>query len=160
MTDSSDAFQRIKEDYKAFCESIKKCRMAKTFDRAEWQDAYERGARVRDRFRKERRQGNLTQSELKVLSKVFDDDEFTKGMMETRNVGEHAQKRQTQESIVIRTPYNQPIELSGETSAMQMFAEKTVSLTDIKGNEYRVNHLEQLETLAERMRRAIDRANS
>ena len=154
----ADGFHRVNEDYAAFRESIEKCRTSDKFVRPEWQDAYARGSRVRERYIKEKKQHNLTPYEGEALSKVFDDDVFTKGMMNIRHVGEHVQKRPNQESFEIRTPHNQPIELSAETSAMQMFAGPVVFMTDIHGIEHRIDHLEQLETLDQRIGRAIGRA--
>ena len=153
MTNSSEAFQRIEGYFGAFRTAIDSCRMTGTFLAADWQDAYARLARLRDRYMKEKPQ--LTRAELEALSKVFEQDTFTEGMMDIRQVGEHVRKRG---DLVIRTTSNAPITLSAESSAMALFSASTVFLNGTDGNPQRVDHLEMLEEMKKRIAATMTKA--
>ena len=54
MTDNSAAMDSIISDFEAFKEAVSKCRTSDRFVAADWQDAYARLARLRERFEKEK----------------------------------------------------------------------------------------------------------
>jgi hypothetical protein len=153
MTESSGAFQRIEPYVDAFLDGIKRCRTSAVFDAADWQDAYGRFWRLRERYREEK--CRLRESERQALSKVFDDDDFIKGVEQIRHVGEHITRTKT---YTIYTPAGDPITLETGSSARDMFAANTVWLTDTKGEMHRVDHLEMLEALERRITNAIRKA--
>lgn len=153
MINSSEAFQRIESYFEAFRTAIEKCRTAGAFLAADWQDAYGRLARLRDRYMQEK--PNLTQSERKALSKVFEHDTFTEGMMNIRQVGEHVRRRG---DFMIRTTTNTPITLDVRSSAMAVFSACTVFLPDTDGNSHRVDHLEMLKEMKKRIAAAMTKA--
>ena len=153
MTQISEAFQRIESYFEDFRTAVEKCRTAGDFIAADWQDTYARFARLRNRYLKEK--DNLKPSELQALSKVFEYDTFTEGMMEIRNVGEHVAKRV---DFTIRTTSNAPITLSIESSARAFFTASTVFLDDTDGKKHRVDHLEMLSEMEKRIDSAITRA--
>ena len=153
MINNSEALQRIEGYFKAFRAAIERCRTTAGFDPADWQDAYGRLARLRDRCLEER--PNLNTSEREALSKVFEHDTFTEGMMNIRQVAEHVKKRG---DFMIRTTGNVPITLDSESSAMAVFSGPTVFLTDTAGNTHRLDHLEMLEEMEERIAAAISKA--
>ena len=72
----SDALRRIAEYAQAFRDGIARCDPAAPFNRADWIDAYNRLARLRDRYVAE--QDHLTPSERNALSRVFEKDVFKK----------------------------------------------------------------------------------
>ncbi len=153
MTNSSEAYQRIEVYFGDFRAAIEKCRMAGTFIAADWQDAYARLARLRERYKKEKT--DLTRAERAALFKVFEDDTFTKGMMEIRQVGEHVKRPG---NFGIRTTSNAPITLTAESSAMAFFSASAVFLNDADGKRYRVDHLEMLEEMQKRIAAAMTKA--
>ena len=115
---------------------------------------YARLSRLRDRFKAEKH--NLDPSALAALSKVFENDTFIKGMMTIRQVGEHVKKRGN--DLVIWTTANKPITLGTESSAMAMFSASHVTLTDIAGNPYHLDHLQMLGEAEERITNAMSKA--
>lgn len=155
MTIRSEAFQRIEIYFEAFRTEIKKCRTAAAFIAADWQDAYARLARLRDRYVKEKR--NLDKPEREALSKVFEHDTFTEGMMNIRHVPEHIRKRGS--DFMLRTTTNAPITLDTESSAMAVFSASTVSLRDTDGNLHCVDHLKMLAEMEKRIAAAITKAS-
>jgi hypothetical protein len=94
---------------------------------------------------------------LKSLSKVFDNDIFTEGMMNIRHVGEHVTKR---DDFIIATTRNEPITLPATISAMAMFANNTVILNDTAGKSHTIDHLKQLEAFQKRCAAAINKAEN
>ncbi len=127
--------------------------MAGTFIAADWQEAYARFARLRERYKKEKT--DLTRAEREALSKVFEHDTFAEGMMNIRHVGEHTKKRA---EFVIRTPRNVPITLGAESSAMAVFSASSVFLNDTGGKTHRVDHLEMLEEMQKKIAVAMTKA--
>src|SRR5437870_2119041 len=113
----SESFDRIEKHFVAFSEGIERCRTAKTFNAADWQDAYNRLSRLRDRYLNEK--PNLSASEQAALDKVFEHDSFIKGLLDIRQIGEHVQKR-TLPVIPVYT--KTPITLHAETSAGAVFS--------------------------------------
>lgn len=153
MTNNSEAFQRIETYFESFRTKIENCRKAPTFNAADWQDAYGRFARLRGRYMKEK--PNLDKPERKALSKVFEEDTFTKGMMDIRQVSEHVTKRPP---LMIRTKSNTPITLKAESSAMAIFSASAVFVNDTEENPYRLDHLQMLEELERRIATAMTKA--
>ena len=153
MTNSSEALQRIEGYFEAFRMAVDRCRATTGFVAADWQDAYGRLARMRERYMKEK--PNLHESERQVLSKVFEKDTFTEGMMNIRHVAEHVKKRGP---FTIQTTRNVPITLDVESSAAAMFAASSVLLTDTDGDTHRVDHLGMLEEMEKRIAAAMTKA--
>ncbi len=151
----SDALKRIEEYAQPFRDGIARCEAAAAFNMADWIDAYNRLARLRDRYDAEK--DHLTPSERQALSKVFDNDVFIKGMIAVRQIGEHVTKRG---GAVITTTGNAPISLDVETSAMAYYAAPRVKVADVKGQPQEVNHLERLQEAQKRIDAAILRARS
>lgn len=153
----SDALKTIEEYFQAFREGIARCEAAPIFQRADWLDAQNRLARLRDRCIAETTR--LTRFEREVLSKVFDHDVFIQGMLVGRQIGEHVTKR-GDAAIIIRTTSNAPIELNVKTSAMSYFRAERVTVVDAKGQPHDVHHLRQLKEAERRIDAAIRKARS
>jgi hypothetical protein len=145
--------ERIEEYFQAFREAIGRCRSAAAFQAADWQDAYARLSRLRDRYLKEREA--LAPSERNALMKVFEQDTFIEGMMDMRQVGEHVIKRG---GPVIRTTSNVPITLDVQTSAKAMYAAPQVNLVDVRGDPHRIDHLKLLQEAEKRIDAALRNA--
>ena len=124
----SDSLTRIEEYFEAFRVAIARCETARVFDPHDWMDIPTRYGRLRERYEKEK--GRLTPSELKVLSKVFDDDDFTRGIMDIRQIAEHVTNRR---GAVIRTAGNVPIALDCQTSALSFFSNRHVKVSAKRG---------------------------
>ena len=154
MTDSSKALQRIEVYFEEFCTGVRDCINAEFFVRADLLDAYDRLARLRDRFKKEK--NNLDPGALAALTKVFENNVFIHGMMNIRQVAEHVKKRG--EELVIYTADNRPITLNAVLSAMPMFAASRVTLTDITGSPYHLDHLRMLREAEKRITKAMNKA--
>lgn len=151
----SESFARIENYFVAFSEGIERCRTATTFNAADWQDAYNRLNRLRDRYVNEK--PNLTPSEKAALTKVFEQDTFIEGLLNIRLIGEHVQKR-TPPVIPLHT--NTPITMPVETSAGAIFDAPIVRLPDTKGQLYQTDHLRNLEEGESRISRALARAKN
>ena len=149
----SEAFDRILPYVQAFSEGIDRCRSATKFSAADWEDAYNRLNRLRDRYTHE--EPNLDPSERQALQKVFEQDLFIKGLLDIRQIGEHVQKRTNPE---IRLFTNAPIYMPVETSAGAFFASPTVRLPDTSGDLHLTDHLRNLEEAEQRVKRAVSRA--
>jgi hypothetical protein len=133
-----------------FQECIDRCRKASDFHAPDWEDAYARLARLRERYRDEK--GDLAPFERKALSKVFEEDPFTKGMMQIRQVAEHIE---INESFTIRATDNAPLVFGTETTAQAMFSAAVPNLIDIHGEPQRIEHLKMLEEMERRIAKAI-----
>lgn len=153
LTGTSETLRRIEMYFEDFRSAIEKCRSAKAFIAADWQDAYTRLARLRERFMIERTE--LDRLQYQALAKVFEDDSFTKGMLEIRQVGEHIKRRH---QFTIRTVRNEPIALDPESSAMAVFSASIVTLSDIDGNPWHIDHIEMLQEMEKRVASALKRA--
>jgi hypothetical protein len=149
----SDALRTIEEYFQAFRDGIARCEAAPAFNRADWLDAQNRLARLRDRYVAER--ADLAPTQLQALSKVFDKDVFIQGMLDGRQIGEHVTKRG---GGVIGTVQNARIELDIETSAMSYFSGEQVNVLDVKGEPHEINHLEGLKEAERRIEAAIRKA--
>jgi hypothetical protein len=152
----SDALKRIEEYVQAFRDGVARCAAASEFNRADWLDAQNRLARLRDRYRAEQKQ--LTPLERSALSRVFDDDVFIQGMINARQLGEHVTRARP--PFTIRTVDNVPIELHYETSAMSYFAAERVTVPDATGQSHDINHLEHFREAEKRIEAAIQRARA
>ncbi len=150
----SEALSRIEDYITAFSEGIERCATASTFKPADWQDAYNRLSRLRDRYKKE--QSNLTASEKKVLAKVFEDDRFIKTLLDTRQIGEHVTKR-TAPTIALYTT-GAAAQIPCEVSALPMFAGPSVTIPDIDGRPHQIDHLQNLREAECRITTALARA--
>jgi len=151
----SESFARIEKYFVDFSEGIERCRKATTFNAADWQDAYNRLNRLRDRYLNEK--PNLTPSELTALAKVFEQDTFIEGLLNIRVIGEHVQKR-TPPVIPLYT--NTPIVLHAETSAGAVFNGPIVTLHDTKGQPHQPDHLCNLDEAETRIHRALAHAKT
>lgn len=110
--------------------------------------------RLRERYVKEK--PNLNKPECEALSKVFEHNTFTEGMMNIRHVAEHVKKRGS--DFIVRTTTNAPITLNSESSAMAVFPASTVSLRDTDGNSHCLDHLKMFEEMEKRIAAAITKA--
>jgi hypothetical protein len=157
MANNSEGLTRIKSYFEDFSNAIEHYKQSEQHDAANCQDAYERAARIRERFRDEATNSTLQPGERMPLSKVCDNDPFIKGMMNFRHVGDHIKKK---DDFIIRTRSNEPITLPAATSAMALFAYPIVTLNDIHGKPHRINHLEMLEEGQRRFAAAITKAEN
>jgi len=153
MTDTSEALKRIETYFDEFCRGVERCRRANSFDPADWKDAYGRLARLKDRYEFEKR--NLSPPERRALSKVFDNDVFTVGMLNIRQAGEHVIKRG---DFTIRTASNEPIILEVGSSALAVFSGPKVVLDVVDGATHSLDHLEMLDEQVKRIRAVIRKA--
>lgn len=151
----SEALNRILPYALAFSEGVDRCRTATAFKAADWQDAYNRLSRMRDRYIHER--SNLDPSELQALIKVFEEDTFIQGLLNIRQIGEHVQMRK---EPVIRLMTNAPFPLVAETSAGSVFAGPVVTLQGPKGQVNPTDHLQNLTEAESRIQRAFTRATN
>ena len=149
----SEAFQTIQDYFENFRMAVEQCRMAADFIAADWQDAYNRLARLRDRYINEK--SHLHRAELDALSKVFEHDSFTDGMINIRHVAEHIKRPGT---FTIRTTNNAPVHLSSEASAMGIFSASMVVVHDTAGNTHRLDHLKMLTEMENRISAAMSKA--
>ena len=150
---NSESLQRIEDHFVAFREKVDECKRAKQFVMADWQDAYSRLYRLRERYIHER--PNLTKEEQAALDKVFEHDSFTQGMMNARTVGDHVKDRG---GPVLYTRGNAPVQLTAESSAMAIFSGVIAVVTDVDGNKYTKNHPQDLDEMVRRLEKAMQRA--
>jgi len=149
----SEALDRILPYAHSFSELIERCRHDPTFNAADWQDAYNRLNRLRDRYNHEK--SNLDHSERQALIKVFEEDAFIEGLLHIRQIGEHVQMRS---EPVIRSMTNAPIPICVETSALGFFQAPVVRVPDTTGQLHSINHLQNLKEAEKRIQRALDSA--
>jgi len=154
MDESSNSLRGIESYFEDFCLSIERCRTASVFHAADWQDAYTRLARLRERYKAD--EGGLLPFERKALSKVFEHDPFTQGMMQIRQVAEHIHRNDT---FTVRTPGNAPVVLDTDSSAKAVFSSSTPTLIDTAGQPHRLDHLQMLQEMERRMAKAIAKAH-
>lgn len=150
----SQALDQIESYLNEFSEGIERCANASTFKRADWQDAYNRLSRLRDRYKKEK--PNLTASEKKPLAKVFEDDKFIETLLDTRQIGEHVTKRTTPTVAIYTT--GATVKIPYEVSALPMFAGPTVTIPDTDGRHHHIDHLQNLREAERRITTALARA--
>jgi hypothetical protein len=155
MSKNSEAFKTIKIYYERACEGIEDCKNSLTFNPADCEDAYARIARVRERYDEEKKK--LLPKESNALSKLIEKDNFIKGLMHIRSVGEHVTKRT---DFTIITTRNETITLPAATSAMAMFVSPTVTLKDTKGNIHQICHFDFFKEFQRRGDAAFRRAEN
>jgi len=155
--DSTDALNRVERDYEAFSEGVARCQGAPSYTPADYQDAYERLYRLKQRFMKEQKAKSLGQSEYKALSKVFEKDRFIDSLLDIRNVSAHVLKGG---DLAISTKDNELFNLPIETSAGALFAESRPVMNDISGEPRSVDHQKILEEAKRRVERAICKAKT
>lgn len=151
----SEALDRILPYAHAFSEGIDRCRSATIFKAADWQDAYNRLSRMRDRYIHEK--SNLDPSERQALTKVFEEDNFIEGLLNIRQIGEHVQMRR---EPVIRLMTNAPFPLVAKTSAGSVFDGPIVTLHGPKGQRQPTDHLQNLTEAENRIQCALSRATN
>ncbi len=151
MTDSSQALKNIEDYFGKFRDKVGD--LAQSSDTGTCEDVYGRLGRLKDRYLLER--GNLTRSERRALSKVFEDDGFIDGLIERRNVSEHSKRPG---NYVTRTLSGRPIELTSGSSAYSWFPSQIVNVQDVHGEWHRFDHSKDLEAAKRRIAKAIDRA--
>ncbi len=155
MEQKSEAFERVEGYYMAFRDGIARCQNAPCFIAADWQDAYARLARLRERYCFEA--PSLSKSERNALSKVFEHDTFIEGMMNLRQIAEHVQKRT---DLVIRTTNNVPIALASGSSALAVFGAAIAKLSDTSGKLHDFDHLRSLREAERRIASAMVKAHA
>lgn len=153
MTTPSHALASIQTYFAHFRESVERARKEAIFRTADWQDAYARLARLRERYLSEA--VNLTRAEGTALSKVFEHDVFIEGMMQMRQVAEHIHRRET---FIIRRVDNSPMVFGTECSAGAVFSSSAPTLVDTDGQPHLVDHLKMLQEAEGRIAKAIDQA--
>jgi hypothetical protein len=152
----TEALDRIASDFAEFQRSLADCRSGDSFRPEQWKGAHSALHRVRDRYVWERKRGNLSPEEGRVLWKVFEDDPFIKGMMELRQVGEHVNVRGR--GARLTTTRNVPFELTAESSALAVFAAAYVVLEDTRGEEQPLDHWRRLKEAERRICEALEAA--
>ena len=152
---TSDALERIETYFREFCEGVENCLKAEFFDRGDLLDAYSRLARLRDRFSAEAEKGNLDPAALRALAKVFENDVFIRGMMNLRQVAEHVTKKGS--VLEIWTTSNAPVSLDSQSSAASVFSSLGVTLTDVTGSPFRLEHPKMLREAEKRITNAMGR---
>jgi hypothetical protein len=157
MASNSESLKRIKSDIDDFHTAVEEFKSATVFNRKDCRDAYAGASRVRDRFKEEEKRGDMTPGGRKVLSNVFNENVFTKGMMQIRQVGEHVVQNT---DFTIRTPHGAPIILPATVSAMAMFSNFTVTLNDTTGRTHQINHCIWLSELDKSFRKALEKAEN
>jgi hypothetical protein len=153
----SEALLRIEKYAEEFSEGIERCRNASPFKAADWEDAYNRLNRVRERYCHEKDEHRLDPHELKALQKVFEEDLLIEEMLKVaRQIGEHVHPRK--ESVSVRLLTNSIIPIGVETSALAFFGASIVKLPDDTGRIQYIDHLQTLAEAERRIKRALDRA--
>ena len=152
MTKHPNPLEVIELYFEAFREGVKRCREAEDYHMAEWQDAYARLYRLRERFLNER--SNLKPIARNELEKVFVYDTFIEGMMDLRTIGDHVTKRR---EPVLYIKGNVPVPLVVEVSALEVFGAPVVTLSGKRGSIV-LKHLEHLDEAELRIAKAIHRA--
>ncbi len=127
-----------------FSEGIDRCRAATTFKAADWEDAYNRLSRLRDRYLHEKDNRQLDPVEEQALRKVFEEDTLIKDMLKVRQIGEHVY----QDNDTVRLLTNSTIPICVETSALGCFW--CIYRQDPRS--YRANPLHQPLTTSQRNR--------
>jgi len=135
----STALLIVEHYFIAFEEKVARCRDSNTFCPHELMDAYSRFARLRDRYIEE--QSNLEPSEKRELCRTFENDTYTQGMMRLRIIADHS-VTSSNENITLRIPNREPIVISAETSAMQVFQASTVYIPTVQSFCEATQHIE------------------
>jgi hypothetical protein len=148
----TEAFERISAYFEELRESVRRCQSDPS--PLNLKAAYDALARLRERFVQERKNGNLTAEELRVLEKALDKDEFIKGMMNIRQVGAHVVQRGKDDEVQIWTTENVPFRISAEVSAMPMFASHVAIVRDTTGCSQEINHLKMFAEALKRIGKA------
>jgi hypothetical protein len=151
-----EALNRILDYARKFSDKIEVCRHYPTFNAADWEDAYNRLSRLRDRYLHEK--PNLDPAEAQALRKVFEEDDFIEDMLKVRQIGEHV--HQGNDPSTVRLMTNATIPICVETSALGFFGAAVVRLPDIRGQLHSINHLQNLKEAEKRIQRALDRATN
>ena len=155
----TEALGRIDNYFQEFRQVVDACRKAESFKPADWKNAYGALGRLRDRYRHEKE--DLTPGQQAALQKVFYDDLFIKGMMAIRQVSEHVTYvSRDAPGPLIRTTWNEPIQLTVESSAIAVFSAPVVILRDIANMPREINHLSMLEQAERRVGNALDKAKA
>jgi hypothetical protein len=154
----SEALEKIRDYAQDFSELVERFRCRSTigtFKAADWEDAYNRLSRLRERYIREK--SYLDPSERQALTKVFEEDTFIEGLLHIRQIGEHVQIS-GREPVVIRSLTNAPITICVETSALGFFHAPIVRVHDeTTGQLHSISHLQNIEEAEENIQRALDR---
>jgi hypothetical protein len=151
----SEGLNRILLEVSAFSEGIKRYRSSTSYNATLCRDAYNGLSRIRERYEHERdKNRSLEPDEEKALRKVFEEDEFIKGMLHARQIGEHVQINEP----VIRLMTGGPIKPCVETSAGSLFAGRVGIVRDVEGTTHYIDHVEYLERAEKRVQRALELA--
>ena len=148
---------RIRRKAQAFYDIVARSATATPYDIDLCVDAYNRLSRLRDRYEHEKVNHTLTPLQLTALKKVFEDDEFIKGMLNARQLGEHVHKRSGGERVV-QLYTNQPIYMPVEVSAEAFFGGPIYVIKGPNGKVH-YHHLDQLQQAERRVRAAMQRAS-
>ena len=141
----SDALTTIEKYFREFRDGVERCRSAKSeggFSAPDWVDAYERLYRLLNRYDFEKGKGRLDKPERAALSKAFENDAFIQDLLSFRVVGSHIQSDVAQKhgSLEIR-------DISGAV----------ITIDDIQGRPYTIDHLTNLEEAEKRIAAAFDK---
>jgi len=154
MTESLD---RIETYFDEFREAIDRCRSGKKFRAGDWKGAHAALGRLRERYLHEKE--HLIPEQRAALQKVFEDDVFIAGMMAIRQIAEHVTHvSRSAMGPRISTPWNAPIQLTVESSAMAVFASPIVILRDVNNTPHEIDHLVRLEEAQRRIGSALAKA--
>jgi hypothetical protein len=158
-TNPGTGLSRILAAAREFSSLLDKHSKATKHDPADCEDVYNRLSRLKNRFDHEVSRHTLTQSELVALRKVFKEDDFIKGMLDGRQIGEHVQKRSGGgPRIPLYT--NQRIRLTDEVSAGAFFGNPIFSFKDASGEIQYHNHKDKLREAERRIKEALRRAGA
>ena len=145
--------ERIQCYFAEFQASVEACRSADDASPPErLKNAYGALHRLRDRYRRERKQKRLSPWQQPPLEKVFEKDKFIESMMRIRQVSEHVVA-----SVQLYRTDSVPLGVV-ETSANVMFAALTVTVPDTEGESLMIEHLPRLDEAERRIKRALNNA--
>jgi hypothetical protein len=152
-TMSNSALGRIEDYFDFFCYLYEKHKGLKEYKPKDIEGLYASLYRVKERYLAE--QDRLLIPERDALSKVFEYDNFIKGIMNIRLVAEHAKRNKNYE---ICYPNNSSILLTPQTSPHAMFCGHEVIVEDCFGGPHKIEHIKFLDEAQFRIKRAIKRA--
>jgi hypothetical protein len=155
-TTSNTGLDRIRRRAQAFYDIVARTAIARPYDIDLCLDAYNRLSRLRDRYEHEKHNHTLAPLQLAALKKVFEQDEFIKGMLNARQIGEHVQRRSRGEREV-QLYTTEPIHVPVEVSVEAFFCRAVYVIKGLDG-KVRYHHLDQLQKAEQRVRAAMQRA--
>ena len=151
------SMERIKLDFDAFRQRVESYREKYANPRLQkdcCEAAYEGLYRLNQRIKKELGSGTLDKQERCICHEIRDDN-FLNGLLELRTVSVHIQSNTAQKrgSIQFYMPSGQPVEISCEVSAGAAFSNNVFVLPESLSGIDKINHLDNLNTALERIRK-------